>query len=215
VYYSNRSLCLAEKKRYAEAKADAEQCVKLEPSFVKGYHRLANAQFELGELDAAASTVREGLKKDPNMPDLSRLLRKIKAKKAAISSARKGVQTNVSESMRKEIEEMSEQYKQTGRDLSEVRARLEAAAKDQRRIAVMSNEVEHLSEATPLYQSVGKMFMLRPREEIKTSLREDAEGQEKRVSDLKSREQYLQRRLHSQEENMKDLIQSIQEREGA
>jgi hypothetical protein len=102
LYYSNRSICFAETGKYAEAKADGEMCVKLDPTFVKGYHRKvqlcsllgyqchssfafshsdvafcglqANAEFLLGELDAAVVTIREGLKKDAGMVELTKLL---------------------------------------------------------------------------------------------------------------------------------------------
>jgi hypothetical protein len=60
-----------------DAKSDGEKCVALEPSFVKGYHRKANAEFLLGELEAAEATIRAGLKKDPNMTELKRLLQKV------------------------------------------------------------------------------------------------------------------------------------------
>jgi len=36
VYYSNRSTCLAEMSRFAEAKADGERCILIDPTFVKG-----------------------------------------------------------------------------------------------------------------------------------------------------------------------------------
>lgn len=77
VYYSNRSICRAESGHLNEAKSDGEKCVALEPSFVKGYHRQANAEFLLGELEAAEATIRAGLKKDPNMTELKRLLQKV------------------------------------------------------------------------------------------------------------------------------------------
>ena len=90
----------------------AEKCVKLEPSFVKGndiqvsssgkmsssktlsrtttllpgYHRVANAQFELEQLDAAIATIRTGLQKDTKSKDLTNLLRKIKVYLTAFRS---------------------------------------------------------------------------------------------------------------------------------
>jgi len=36
VYYSNRSACLAEVGRFAEAKADGKRCVSIDPTFAKG-----------------------------------------------------------------------------------------------------------------------------------------------------------------------------------
>ena len=47
---SNRSAAHQGKKMWAEAAADAAQCIALKPDFVKGYTRLANAQKKRGLL---------------------------------------------------------------------------------------------------------------------------------------------------------------------
>jgi tetratricopeptide (TPR) repeat protein len=86
VYYSNRSICRAESGHLGEAKADGEKCVALEPAFVKGYHRKANAEFLLGELEAAEATIRAGLKRDPTMAELKRLLQKVQPRAAHADS---------------------------------------------------------------------------------------------------------------------------------
>jgi len=73
VYYSNRSACYAEAGKFGEAKADGEMCIKVNPGFVKGYLRKANAEFLMGDLDAAVATIREGLKKDAKFSELTKL----------------------------------------------------------------------------------------------------------------------------------------------
>merc|ERR1719232_1294059 len=55
VYFSNRSACYASKKQWKASAEDAEECIRLNPSFVKGYYRLASAQIEMNELDEAQS----------------------------------------------------------------------------------------------------------------------------------------------------------------
>jgi hypothetical protein len=37
--YSNRSMCRLKQKKYAEALSDAEECIKLDKTFAKGYYR--------------------------------------------------------------------------------------------------------------------------------------------------------------------------------
>ena len=102
-----RSLCHAELKNYVESAKDAEQCIKLEPTFLKGYHRLANAQVEMGDFNTAVTTIRTGLQKEPANPELSRLLRKIKAKKSTAAQAARreaaGMAPRVDESGRNEV----------------------------------------------------------------------------------------------------------------
>eukprot|EP01050_Picozoa_sp_SAG11_P033683 SAG11_NODE_11553_length_753_cov_0.588685_1_plen_166_part_10 len=39
VMYSNRSMVLLKQKKYAEAIADADSCIKLDSAFAKGYYR--------------------------------------------------------------------------------------------------------------------------------------------------------------------------------
>ena len=63
--------------------SDAKECIKLNPTFLKGFYRLATAQIELNDLDAALSTIKQGLNVDPENSQLHRQLRTVKAKKKA------------------------------------------------------------------------------------------------------------------------------------
>jgi len=65
VFFSNRSAAYASKKDFAKAKADGEQCIKLKPDWSRGYSRLALAQYNLKEYEAAIKTYQAGLKVDP------------------------------------------------------------------------------------------------------------------------------------------------------
>ena len=76
--YSNRSLVHYRTGAYREASADAQQCIDFDPSFVKGYMRLAMAQIELKRFPEAKATVRAGLAVELDEPDLLSLLRDIK-----------------------------------------------------------------------------------------------------------------------------------------
>lgn len=66
VLYSNRSACYASLKKFDNALQDAQDCVKINPSWAKGYNRVGAAQFGLGQLDDAKLSYSEALKLDPS-----------------------------------------------------------------------------------------------------------------------------------------------------
>ena len=59
--YSNRSAAYAALKRFSEALQDANECLSLQPKFVKGYSRRALALFNLKRLDEANRAYTKGI----------------------------------------------------------------------------------------------------------------------------------------------------------
>lgn len=66
VLYSNRSGAYASLKQYADAAKDAQECVKINPQWPKGYTRLGAAYHGEGDLLKAYDSYEEALKLDPN-----------------------------------------------------------------------------------------------------------------------------------------------------
>ncbi|CAN6673739.1 heat shock protein Sti1p [Trichomonascus vanleenenianus] len=66
VLYSNRSAAYSSMRQYDQALKDAQECVKINPQWSKGYGRVGAAQFGLGDLVAAKDAYEEALKIDPN-----------------------------------------------------------------------------------------------------------------------------------------------------
>jgi tetratricopeptide (TPR) repeat protein len=90
VLYSNRSGVLLELGRAAEAVADADTCVKLQPSWPKGYFRLGVALEAQGRTLDAANAFDDGLKLDPKDELLKKCrgrVEKALEKEAAIAAA--------------------------------------------------------------------------------------------------------------------------------
>lgn len=66
VLYSNRSGSYASLKEYGQALKDADECVKINPSWAKGYNRVGGAQFGLGNLEDAQKAYEKCLSLDPS-----------------------------------------------------------------------------------------------------------------------------------------------------
>jgi len=68
--YSNRAACYTKLTAMPEALKDAEKCIELDPTFVKGYSRKGAVQFFMKEYDKALETYQEGLKHEPRNQEL-------------------------------------------------------------------------------------------------------------------------------------------------
>jgi hypothetical protein len=122
------SACYASKKDWKQAQQDAAQCVAKDPSFIKGYYRLATAQTELGLFDDAIATLTAGIAKEPGgwldassvsrppsdqdhlylslyaeNDQLAKQLKTVRSKKAAAVAKAKRPQRNLDEAQRKEV----------------------------------------------------------------------------------------------------------------
>ena len=84
--------------------------------------------------------------------------------------------------------------------------KLTASKREQKRFELTGTQINAIEDGTRLYQSIGKMFMLAEKPEVMGSLQEQLEAEQKNESELKARQKFLQRRLQSQELNIKDLI---------
>ena len=61
VYFSNRSAVYQAKRMWREAAADAQQAIKLDRLFAKGYLHLAKCQVQMGQHEDARTTLQQGL----------------------------------------------------------------------------------------------------------------------------------------------------------
>jgi len=77
VYFSNRSAAYMGKNMFSDALEDAEQCVKLNPKWGKGYFRRAVALLALSRASDAEAVLQEGIRADPSNNDLRAKLEEV------------------------------------------------------------------------------------------------------------------------------------------
>jgi len=78
VYFSNRSAAYLSKGFAETALKDAEDCIKLNPTWPKGYNRKGAALHKMKRYDDAIAVYEEGLKLDPNDAALQKALQAVK-----------------------------------------------------------------------------------------------------------------------------------------
>lgn len=66
VLYSNRSASYASLKNFSKALEDAKKVIEINPSWAKGYNRVAAAEYGLGNLEEAKSAYQKALDLDSN-----------------------------------------------------------------------------------------------------------------------------------------------------
>jgi chaperonin cofactor prefoldin len=220
------SACYAGKQNWASAAQDAKECIKVNPSFIKGYYRLANAQLELNEFDAALATTKQGLAIEPDNPQLQKQMRQIKAKRSSLRRAENLPSTssstgtalpggmmpyrNLDSSVSKEVMDLQLQLIATTKEYRMVKANIMKAQNGKRSNELTKVELEKLPQGSnsKMYRSVGKMFMLASRGEIMNHLKENIDDEEKEEKDLSGKLDYLERRMKSQQQNIQELTKS-------
>ncbi|KAI9917312.1 hypothetical protein PsorP6_012453 [Peronosclerospora sorghi] len=89
VFYSNRSAANAGWGKFQDAADDAAECIRLNPQFVKGYHRHGVALKGLKKYDEALATLRAGQRVDFNNADLNRLVKEVEPLQARAEQAKR------------------------------------------------------------------------------------------------------------------------------
>ena len=89
--FSNRSQAYANLGQWEEAAADGYSCMKVNPEFVKGYHRAANALYNLGRIEESYNVIEMASKRGyRSNRDLSNLFEVVKPQWDTLQAKKKG-----------------------------------------------------------------------------------------------------------------------------
>ena len=209
-------------KDWENAAKDAKECIKINPTFLKGFYRLATAQIELNELDGAMATIKSGLAVDPDNGQLHKQLRIVKAKKKptkvgvhSASAADGGgampgglAGASSDPTANKELMDLRMQYIQTKKDFGTTQAEVNKLQREIKVSELTRSELESFPENSDakMYQGIGKMFMLSTREDIFTNLNKTIKDSQSKETDCSKKMSYLENRLKSQEQNIRELL---------
>jgi chaperonin cofactor prefoldin len=204
-------------QQWTEAAADAKDCIKLDPTFMKGYYRLATAQLELEDYDAAQATVKQGLTLDANNTPLLKVLKSIKQKeKAATKEANQnqvvgGAHSKMDSAASREMYDLQVQHAQTSREHNMVQANLQKTQREFKMNEITRQELEASPSEGDYFRSIGKIFIKSSRERVMDHLKTNMDDHQKKEADMTQKLDYLKGRVKSQQQNMEELAASSAE----
>ncbi|CEG39483.1 small glutamine rich tetratricopeptide repeat-containing partial [Plasmopara halstedii] len=210
VYYSNRSAAYGAMGNWELAEKDAQECVKRNPTFAKGYHRLANAQQQLGRKKEAIETLKIALTAASNpdkVPGIKKLLRQLNEEVTLSStSSPQGVSRQVPAHVAKELQELQPQFQKIQHESDQIEAKLAAFSRQKKRLALVERELIDLPEGIKTYRSIGKMFMQTGHDENAASVTNENKLLNEQMSSLEARKNYLNRQKQSVQNNITELL---------
>jgi prefoldin subunit 1 len=101
-----------------------------------------------------------------------------------------------------EIQDMMFSY---NKDLRSVHNKLAAVQRNMRVQEVTANYLKDIPTTAPLYRALGKAYISTPRDEIDDRLAKESEINAKSQRDLVDRKEYLERRIASANQHLKDI----------
>lgn len=104
------------------------------------------------------------------------------------------------------VMELQEQIQTNSKDLRIVQSKLSAAQRDSRINSATLNHVQSLDQGARLYRSVGKAFVFAEKNDIETRLESEIEELTKAQRDYLDKQEYLERRIKSATNNLRDII---------
>lgn len=127
IYYSNRSAAYGAAGNWEQAEIDAKECVRCNPGFAKGYHRLANAQKQQGKNAEAVATLRaaqSSVADADKVPGIKKLMRDLNQQAAPATGGR-----SMPPAIAKELQELQPQFMNIQRELEQIESKLTALAR--------------------------------------------------------------------------------------
>jgi stress-induced-phosphoprotein 1 len=215
-------------KDWKQAAEDAKECIRLDPSFLKGYYRLATAKIELKDYESAMATIRQGLAIDPNNIQLTKQMRlvqqqqKVEKAKASSSSAMASAVPSVrataalDEATTRELQELQTQYAQTVRELHTAQSNLIKTQKEHKVAEITTDELKEIpGDDVPCYRSIGKIFWRTSKPDMLEYMQRNMEHFSRQETDLTKKMEYLERQMQSHRQNMEELLGNAAEASSA
>jgi chaperonin cofactor prefoldin len=156
--------------------------------------------------DDAVNTLNAAISMEPENELLTKQLKAVRSKKAAAAAKAQRPRKTLNDAQKKEMGECQENGNKLTRDLRQVSSRLGSCQRDIRANAVTAQQIKDLTPGVTTYRTVGKAFFLTPRDEIESRLVKENETLNKNQSDFADRKVYLERRIESNTQHMRDVM---------
>lgn len=108
--------------------------------------------------------------------------------------------------LKKHFEELQTQMAETRTKMRQMDAQMDGLRIAGKRAAMTKKQVTQLTPETRTYESLGRMFVLRSRDEVNKMLDEKVKMSEEKVTGLEANQKYLENSLKERENNLREMI---------
>lgn len=201
--YSNRAASELSLEKFEDALKDCEKVLEIDPKFLKGYLRKALAYKGLGQFAKALETAEAGLaiEKNPKVVAVPELINLVKALRGEL----KRKLTRKSE---KETQELMNDYNEVVGEVEQLNFELETRDRNLKSMKLTLDYLKQVQESTgqapKTYLPVGRLFILRDKENVSGDL-------ETKITQVTSEFSVLQQKMKLSEAKLKALSNELEE----
>nr|POE47648.1 putative prefoldin subunit 1 [Quercus suber] len=110
------------------------------------------------------------------------------------------------EKLQQLLQEISQKASFAEQQLGLVKAQMAQKARESRMLQLSSGELDTLPQGTPVYDGVGKMFMLTTTEQIQTRQAKEAKDVKAELANLEKKRDYLDTTLKNSRQHMEQIL---------
>ena len=110
------------------------------------------------------------------------------------------------EELTKAFSELQMKRMETGQMVAVAEGQKQALQRNIARSQLTCEELSGLPESTPLYRSIGRMFLLASRDEIKQSLLANEEDAKDKIVEIDKNISHREKALKEQEDSLRELV---------
>jgi len=109
--------------------------------------------------------------------------------------------------LKKAFTELQQKAVETSQKLRLADVQIDTLRRSKKRASFTERELSTLNAETPMYESVGRMFILTPSEEVKSNLKHRQDAADEKIKNLENNKAYLERNLKEAENNLREMVQ--------
>ncbi|XP_072256880.1 prefoldin subunit 1 [Pyxicephalus adspersus] len=83
---------------------------------------------------------------------------------------------------------------------------IEQLTRTKKHAQLTSIEIKNLPDTTPMYEGVGRMFVLQTKETIKSQLLNKQNSADEKIAELEEKKAYLERSVKNAEDNIREML---------
>ena len=145
--------------------------------------------------------------------DPSKARKSNKNNKSGNQQQQQGQQIQLREEDYKEFSELDARVKEVARQIASTRDKQRMTERQKRQLELTKSAVQELGENTRTYRSLGKSFLLTPRDELQQQLDEEVSDAEKKVKVTEDTLKYLDRQQKEADSAFMEYIRTLQRKQ--